>query len=156
MDDLMLARALHVLAVIHWIGGVGFVTLVALPLARARGGAEGLALFAAFERSFSGQVKLSIPLAGASGLWMTYRGDIWYRFADPHFWWMDAMAGLWTVFALIVFVAEPLFHHEFERLAAANPTAALKRIARMHAVLLTLGAITAFGAVAGAQGASWF
>ena len=35
IDDVELARALHVLFVAHWIGGVSFVTLVALPLARA-------------------------------------------------------------------------------------------------------------------------
>lgn len=33
MDDIVLARALHVLSIVHWIGGVAFVTLVALPFA---------------------------------------------------------------------------------------------------------------------------
>ncbi len=37
MDDVTVARALHVLAVVHWIGGLAFVTCVVLPLARARG-----------------------------------------------------------------------------------------------------------------------
>ena len=46
IDDIELARALHVLFVVHWIGGVAFVTLVALPLARSRGEAKaGWALF---------------------------------------------------------------------------------------------------------------
>jgi uncharacterized membrane protein len=31
MDDITLARAVHVLAVVHWMGGVAFVTLVILP-----------------------------------------------------------------------------------------------------------------------------
>ena len=31
MDDVTVARALHVLAVVHWIGGVAIVTLVILP-----------------------------------------------------------------------------------------------------------------------------
>jgi hypothetical protein len=35
IDDVELARALHVLCVAHWIGGVAFVTLIVLPLARA-------------------------------------------------------------------------------------------------------------------------
>jgi putative copper export protein len=35
IDDVEIARALHVIFVAHWIGGVAFVTLVALPLARA-------------------------------------------------------------------------------------------------------------------------
>jgi hypothetical protein len=32
MDDIVIARALHVLAVVHWIGGVAFVTLIVLRL----------------------------------------------------------------------------------------------------------------------------
>ena len=31
MDDLIVARALHVVAVLAWMGGVWFVTLVVLP-----------------------------------------------------------------------------------------------------------------------------
>ena len=30
MDDMILVRALNMLAVIHWFGGVGFVTAVVL------------------------------------------------------------------------------------------------------------------------------
>ena len=156
MDDVVLARALHVLAVVHWIGGVAFVTLVALPLANARGGPEGLALFGAIERRFAAQVRWSIAIAGASGLWMTYRMDLWYRFADPRFWWMSAMAGLWLVFALMVFVLEPLLHPRFEAEGRRDPLAMLRRISRVHAVLLTIAALTVLGAVAGAQGVNVF
>ena len=152
MDDVVIARALHVLSIVHWIGGVAFITLVALPLAIARGGADGLALFEAIEKRFSFQVRFSIPLAGASGLWMTYREDLWSRFADPNFWWMNAMAGVWLVFMLIVFAIEPLFHRRFERLAAASPGTTLRRVAWAHWALLALASVTAFGAVAGAQG----
>ena len=35
MDDLALARAVHVIAVMFWIGGVGFVTWVVMPALRA-------------------------------------------------------------------------------------------------------------------------
>ena len=46
MDGVTLARAFHVLAIVHWIGGMAFVTLVVLPLARhAADPHEGLALF---------------------------------------------------------------------------------------------------------------
>ena len=156
MDDIVLARALHVLSVVHWIGGVSFVTLVALPLATSRGGAGGLALFQAIEQRFAAQVRWSIPLAGASGLWMIYRMDLWYRFQDGHFWWMPAMAGLWLVFALMVFVVEPIMHPRFEAEGRRDPEAMLRRMRGVHAVLLALSAITVLGAVAGAQGANLF
>ncbi|MGD0642793.1 MAG: hypothetical protein ABSC22_18795 [Roseiarcus sp.] len=152
-EDLVLSRALHVLFVTHWIGGVAFVTLVALPLALAsEDGERGWALFEAIERRFAAQVRVSIPLAGATGLWMTWRLDMWSRFADPGFWWMDAMAGLWALFMLLVFVGEPLVHARLEASAARDPRAALRRLALAHAVLLTLASVTILGAVGGAQG----
>ncbi len=156
MDDIVLARALHVLAVVHWIGGVAFVTLVVLPLARSRPAAEALTSFTAFEQRFASQVRISIPLAGATGLWMTYRMNLWDRFADPRFWWMSAMFGLWLVFMLMVFVFEPLLHDRFEWEAKRDPLSILHRMAALHAALLALAAITVLGAVAGAQGFSFF
>ncbi len=55
--------------VAHWIGGVSFVTLVGLPLARAASDArQGWTLFEAIEGRFSSQVRWTIPLAGATGL----------------------------------------------------------------------------------------
>jgi uncharacterized membrane protein len=63
VDDIELARALHVLFVVHWIGGVGFVTLVALPLARASSDArQGWAVFEAIENRFAAQVRWSFRL----------------------------------------------------------------------------------------------
>jgi uncharacterized membrane protein len=34
MDDVVIARAFHVLAVVIWIGGVAIVTMAVLPAAR--------------------------------------------------------------------------------------------------------------------------
>lgn len=151
-DELLIARALHVLAVVHWIGGVGFVTLVVLPFAASRSPVEALRLFELVERRFAAQVRVSIPLAGAAGFWMTYRMDLWERFVDPHFWWMAAMAALWTVFMIMVFVVEPLFHQRLDAFARKNPAVALRRVVRAHAVLLALAASTVLGAVAGSHG----
>ena len=62
IDDVEVARAWHVVFVAHWIGGVAFVTLVALPLARACGDAEkGWALFEPIERRFAAQVRFRFP-----------------------------------------------------------------------------------------------
>lgn len=153
LDDIELARALHVLFITHWIGGVAFITLVALPLARAREDAsEGWALFEAIERRFSAQVRWSIPLAGATGLWMAWRLHLWAQFADPAFWWLDAMVLVWAVFMTLVFVVEPIAHAHLAAEAALNPGAVLRRLARGHIVLLLAAIVTIVGAVAGANG----
>jgi len=153
IDDVTLARALHVLCVVHWIGGVGFVTLIALPIAAGMAdGEQALAFFASVERRFAAQVRISIPLAGATGLWMTWRLDLWDRFGLPEYWWMTSMLGLWLVFMAVVFVAEPLLHGWFERWSRRHPALAIRRMRRLHAVLLLIAVLTVLGAAAGSHG----
>lgn len=152
MDDVTIARALHVLSIVHWIGGVSFVTLVILPLARHRAGIAGTDFFDAVEHRFAAQVRFSIPLAGLTGFWMTWRLDLWDRFQDPAFWWMSAMVVLWCVFMMAVFVVEPLLQHRFAAAARKAPDALLRRAMNLHLLLLTLAALTILGATAGAHG----
>ncbi len=153
IDDVELARGLHVLFVAHWIGGVAFVTLVALPLARATPDArKGWELFESIERRFSAQVRWTIPLAGAAGLWMTWRLGLWPTFADPYFWWMDAMVFVWAIFMIAVFVIEPLGRRRLEAEAERDPKGLMRRLQRVHLVLLTAAALTLVGAVAGSWG----
>lgn len=154
MDDLTLARALHVVAVVHWIGGVAFVTLVLLPAVRKFAApGERVALFEEIERRFAWQARVSTMVAGLSGFWMTGRLDAWERFADPRFWWMHAMLALWGIFTLMLFVLEPLvLHRWFLTRAERNPEATFAMIQRMHIVLLTASAFTVAAAVLGAHG----
>ena len=153
IDDVELARALHVLFVVHWIGGVGFVTLVALPLARAAADPrKGWALFESIENRFAAQVRWTIPLAGLTGLWMTWRQALWARFAYPDFWWMDAMVLVWALFMIVVFVVEPVAEKRLAEAAARDPAGLLRRLFRVHCVLLAAAALTIVGAVAGARG----
>ncbi|MEQ8492908.1 MAG: hypothetical protein RLW42_01685 [Gammaproteobacteria bacterium] len=111
--DLVIARAIHVLAVVHWIGGVSLVTLAILPGLRDLDPAsERLALFERIEGRFGSQAKVSVTLAGLSGFWLTWRLDLWARFAEPGYWWMHAMVAVWLLFTVVLFIAEPLFLHD--------------------------------------------
>jgi uncharacterized membrane protein len=65
IDDFALARAIHVLALIHWIGGMAAVTTIVLPRARRLPDAkDAVAAFETFERRFAQQVRVSILLVG--------------------------------------------------------------------------------------------
>ena len=153
--DLVIARIIHVLSIVMWIGGVGFVTTVLFPSIRRSTAPEvRLAAFVQFERTFSWQAIISVALAGASGLYMTWRLDAWSRFAVARFWWMDAMVALWAVFALMLFVIEPLVVHPRLRLAlaSANASQQFDRMERFHQVLLVLSLATVLGAVGGSHG----
>lgn len=153
MDDLTAARAIHVLAVIHWMGGVAFVTAVILPtLMIFEEPARRLALFEAIEHRFAAQVKVSVPVAGLSGFYMTWRLDAWERFLTPAGWWLAAMALVWLLFMAILFVVEPLLGDWFRQHAATDPHGTFRRVQRVHWILLLVGTTTAAAGVLGAHG----
>ena len=158
MDDVTLARILHVLAVILWIGGVAFVTTVVLPaVRRLKAPHERIEFFEAVERRFAWQARVTTLVAGVSGLHMIEKLNLWSRFASLQFWWMHAMVAVWAIFTFMLFIAEPLFLHKklFER-AKAEPEATFRLVQRMHWALLLLSLVTILGALAGAHGSSLF
>lgn len=153
--DLAIARIIHVLSVVLWIGGVGFVATVLFPaIRRTAPPQDRLAAFVRFERAFSWQARISVALAGLSGLYMTWRLDAWARFAAAGFWWMDAMIAVWAVFAAMLFVIEPLFLHARLRqaLAGDGPAELFDRMEHLHRLLLALSLIAVLGAVGGSHG----
>ena len=89
MDDVTIARALHVLAVVLWIGGVAFVTTVMLPeVRRSTGAEERIVFFETAERRFGAQARFTTLLAGLTGFYMVVRLDLWDRFLSVEYWWM--------------------------------------------------------------------
>jgi uncharacterized membrane protein len=155
MSDFILARAVHILSIVMWIGGVAFVTTVAMPAIRRSSAPEArLAAFHRFESRFVWQARVWVLLAGISGGWMIGRAQMGGRFADPQYWWMHAMVILWAFFALMLFVIEPFFlHRKMER--AADPARLFARMEWMHRVLLALALITVGAAVMGSHGWSF-
>jgi len=158
VQGIAIALALHVLAIVLWIGGVGFVTLALLPaLRRIPDPRQRLMLFEALERRFSLVARGSILLAGATGLYLLFRLDAWSWFADVAFWWLDAMVLVWLLFALMLFVLEPLLlHRRFHEWAEASPDTAFAAALWFHRLMLALSILTILGAVAGSHGGSLF
>jgi len=154
MDDVTIARALHVLSVVLWIGGVAFVTTVLLPaVRRLRAPNERLALFDAIERRFAWQARISTVLAGLTGLYMLSRLDLWDRFQYGTYWWMHAMVVVWLLFTVMLFVAEPLILHRWLLARAkVDPEATFRLVEWSHRILLILSLITVAGTVAGSHG----
>lgn len=153
MDDVVIARAFHVLAVVLWIGGVGFVTTVLLPAIRNAPAEQRLGLFDAIERRFANQARVITVIVGLTGFYMMARLDLWDRFHFAGFWWMHAMVLVWVIFTLMLFVAEPLFLHSWlQRRARAAPASTYRLVERLHRSLLALSLVTILGAVAGSHG----
>lgn len=154
MSDIIVARVLHVLAVVVWIGGVSMVTTVVLPAVRREAFGENSArILQTVELRFVWQARIALIVVGITGFYMTARLELWSRFRTTEFWWMHAMVCLWLLFAIILFIAEPLISRRVHTVPTTIQRA--KRLAwlqRAHWLLLALSLITVAGAVAGSQG----
>jgi uncharacterized membrane protein len=154
MDEIAIVRAIHVISVVIWIGGVAMVTTVVLPAVRRLDTAtKRVALFEAVEGRFVWQARIATLLVAASGFYIVDRLDLWARFSSVQFWWMHAMVLVWLVFTVILFVGEPLVMRARKRrgmMSARDVNA--PRMQRLHWVLLVLSVITVMAAVAGSHG----
>src|SRR3989338_6963967 len=153
----IIARVLHMLGVVLWIGGVAMVTTVLLPaIAETVAASERIAVFDRIERRFAWQARLTTLVVGLSGGYMLYVLHAGERFAYLQYWWMHAMVLVWTVFTVMLFVLEPLMlHRKLSEMASRDPVATYRLIQRLHWGLLTVSLITGAGAVAGSHGWSF-
>lgn len=165
MFDLAIARVLHMLGVVFWIGGVAFVTVVILPTVRkfsqrdsfGKNKEERVDFFEKVEHRFAKQARATTLIVGISGFYMVAGLNAWDRFSDISFWWMHMMVLIWLIFTIMLFILEPLFlHKRMKEKAQVDPEKTYKRIFRMHLILLLLSLLTIIGAVAGAHGWLFF
>ena len=152
--SLVVARVLHVLGVVVWIGGVAFVTTVVIPLVgQLPDEQERARLFESLEARFAWQARAVTLLTGLSGFFMIHQFDAWGRYLDPAFWWVHIMTLVWLTFTLVLFVFEPLFLHRWYLAGIErDPERTFRLIQRMHWFLLTLSLTAIVGAVAGTRG----
>jgi len=148
VDNVAIALAIHVLAVVLWIGGVAMVTTVLLPAVRRfKSAEERIAFFETIERRFAWQARGTTLLAGASGFYMMSRLNLWSEIWAIEYWWLGAMIAVWLLFTLMLFIVEPLFLDRwFQARARRAPESTFAWLQRFHWVLLVLSLVTILGA----------
>ena len=156
MENYTLARVIHVIAVILWIGGVAMVTTVIIPaVKKLKSKDDQIKTFEQIEGRFALQAKVTTLLTGVTGFYMLYVIDGWERYLDYRFWWLHAMTLVWILFTLVLYVLEPLLLHKlFKEYAAKNPSKTFSIMHKAHWFLLLLSLLTTAAAVAGSHG--WF
>jgi uncharacterized membrane protein len=150
----VLARALHVVGVVFWIGGVAFVTTTLIPSLKAMANVDQrLALFEHLEGKFAFQARIVTVITGLTGFYMLEYMGAWDRYQQMQFWWVHMMTLIWLIFTVILFVLEPLvLHRRFKVLATENSDKAFALLHNMHKIVLVLSLITTFVTVAGVHG----
>lgn len=152
-SDLGAAIAVHLLAVLWWIGGLAFVTCVALPLLRKLDDEAARAdLFRRIEDRFAPQARIAVVLAGLSGGYLLWRLQAWAWLGHATFWWLDAMIGYWLLFMLMLFVLAPAGVLARVMHCNRDKEHGWWRMHVLHAGLLGLGLLIVAGAAAGSHG----
>jgi hypothetical protein len=86
MDDVTVALAIHVMAVVLWIGGVAMVTTVLLSaIRRFKSAEERTAFFEKIERRFARQARGTILFAGADPGRSVDRACLYCSFSPPFY-----------------------------------------------------------------------
>lgn len=154
MEKLIIARVLHVIGVVLWIGGVSMVTTVLLPAIRELDSTQNrVELFERIEHGFAWQARVTTMLTGLSGFYMLHVLDAWDRYTQPTFWWLHLMTLIWLLFTVMLYILEPLvLRRRLHSMADLAPEQTFALIARMHVGLLALSLATVGGAVAGSHG----
>jgi uncharacterized membrane protein len=154
MEWITLARAVHVLAIVVWIGGVAMVTMVIIPaIKRLKDPNEQMESFEAIEGRFAQIAKVATVVSVLSGVYLIIKLNAWHRYLDPSYWWMHAMTIIWFLFTVVLFILEPFVLHKlFKKYMAKNPAKTFTIMHRAHWILLILSCITILGAVAGSHG----
>ncbi|MDI2090475.1 hypothetical protein [Commensalibacter oyaizuii] len=153
MNDLLIARFIHVLSIVIWIGGVCMVTTVLLPTIKRYFPVNNrLEMFHKIESRFAMQARIVVLLAGLSGFYMVWRMGMWNRFEYPNFWWMHAMVLVWLIFMAMLFILEPfILDKKLKVMSVQQPEKTYIKVQRLHWILLILSIITIIGAVIGSH-----
>ena len=154
MADLTIARAIHILSIVIWMGGVAFVTMVLIPALRNPSlKTEQLSIFNVIENRFASIARIVVILAGLSGFYMVYQMNAWGRFLEAQYFWMHAMVLIWLMFVVALFVIEPFFIKNHGQMVKDDHNIEdLKKTQLVHIVILVLSLITIFISVLGAHG----
>lgn len=143
MTTFNILLAFHVLGVVWWVGGVAMVTATLLPIFNRLPADERIFRIKQLEHRFANQARVAVLVVGITGFWMytLVPGEI------AHTWWIGLMLLAWVLFAIMLFIAEPL--RLPAKLGLIHKPAAFLGV---HAVLLTLALAAVFCGVMGARG----
>ncbi|NVK18005.1 MAG: hypothetical protein HWE30_04855 [Methylocystaceae bacterium] len=157
MDEVTLARIIHVLGVIIWGGGIGFLVIILMPRLRSNPTPSlQFQFFLSVARPFAAWMRYVSLAVGLSGFAMLHFLSGWDRYLDfTTYWWVHLMTATWLVYsALLLRQFINTRRKCTPQLDDAAATFRLHKVSRMQRNLFILTVITAASALYGVHG-SW-
>jgi uncharacterized membrane protein len=132
---------LHVVAVVLWIGGVGFVTMVLFPALQVmEDSMEKVRFFLRAEKRFSTLAKAYIVLVGITGALLFINRGGFGSLTTGEAYLLGFKVFVWLLFAILLFGAERRLMKVLIS-AQTAPDVAFRRLSLFHWVMLILSLI---------------
>lgn len=135
---------IHILTVILWIGGLGFITILILPMIiKMPDALEKALLFQRIEHRFAPMARYFVALVGISGFVMFFMLGLTDDLFTPPGKFLIFMIAIWFFWVIMLFGLEPLIVKKMiDRMAAGGEKleieAVFARMNKLHWVLLIL------------------
>lgn len=140
--------AAHVVAVVLWIGGVGFVTVVVFPmLMRMEDSLETVLAFQRFEKRFGLHAKIYLWVTGVTGallLYLTGKYRILFRAETLG---ITIMMAAWLFYFLVLTFEKRIFGRLFGGAKDIDTKKVLRVLNVFHWVILSLSLMAVFAGV---------
>ncbi len=136
---------IHVVTVLMWIGGVGFVTVVVFPmLLRMDDTLEMVLMFHRMENRFARHAKVYIWIAGISGFLM-----LWMQGGFAGLWSTDnlgilIMIGAWSFYLFVLTFEKKIFARVFGKPEEMDGKRVFKFLTGFHWVVLSVSLLAVF------------
>jgi uncharacterized membrane protein len=141
---LPLLIAVHVLAVVIWIGGVAFVTMIVFPMImRMEGSLEKVIFFQGMEHRFAKIAKTAVFIAGLTGGWLLYITGEWEILFTAQGIGPTVMLVVWTLYVLVLLFEAKLFELLFSGESQQETGKVFSRLSAFHWVVLALSLLAA-------------
>lgn len=146
---LSLMHIIHLLVVILWIGGLGFITILMLPMIiRMEDPLQKVLLFNRIEHKFAPLARVYNVIVGVSGFVMLYITGAYKGIFTTGGLPLLFMIAVWVFWAVMLFVLEPIVVRKMiERMQRSGEAMEIEtifsRMNRLHIVLLILSLLAA-------------
>jgi len=157
MDELTLARIIHVLGVTLWVGGIGFLVVILMPRLRSNPNpSQQFQFFLSVARPFAAWMRYVSLAVALSGFAMLYFLSAWDRYQDfSTYWWIHLMTATWIIYSALL--VRQFINTRRKCTPQLDDEAAqfrLRKVSRLQRNLFILTLITAASALYGVHG-SW-